>query len=155
MVGRKERQVSLYYLNNIMNKPMPINLERKIFDALDDYSRDFFGMDLDTWRVSPRDKPAAGIPRDRRALCEVIRRRKIVDIAATGYDNSLDRIFNMFKIEAEDQAVLRYMMFVARISFLQELDACIRNEFRKSKAYRLLAKMIGITPAAIKKSFSI
>jgi len=153
MIGRKERQVSLYYLNNLMSKPMPIRLEESIINTLEAYSKDLFGMDMEESGSSCK-RPVAKMPSDKKTLREVIKRRKIVDIAATGYDGTLDTVFKMLKIGAEDRAVLRYMAFVEKIAFLGELDGCIRSGCRNSTAYRYLSNAIGITQNAIKKSFS-
>ncbi len=158
MISRKERQVSLYYLNNLASKPMPSDMERRMFDALDDYSMDLFGMETEESRRSAAKDGGDGtvktIPRDRKGLRAAIQRLKIADIAAPGYDADLDVIFKAFNIEnKDDAAVLRYITFAQKIDFLGELDEKIRHG--SVKAERYLANTVGITQTALKECFSM
>jgi SpoVK/Ycf46/Vps4 family AAA+-type ATPase len=150
MMGRKEREASLYYLNNLMGRPMPAETERRLFSVLDDYSMDIFGMEVeDSYARRNNENGRPKIQRSIKAVREVLKRQKIADIAAAGYDKVLDTIFNVFNIAAEDRGILLYLAYAVTVSFIDHLnDRLIQHK-------RLLANITGVAPAVLQRSLSV
>ena len=154
MISKKLKEVALYYLNNLLKRPLQARAEENLMDWADTYAKDLFGMEMECKYDDDGDKRRE-IPRKIKALRAVLARHNIVDIACRGYDRNLDMIFDTFKIAPDGQAILRFMVYDDCMSVLGDLTVELSVIRRSGLNMRMLAALTGLTPLALEKTLAL
>jgi len=170
MMDKKEKQVVLYYLNNLSRKSFSKNKEDEILSWVESNAEDLFGIDLgDKWQKRGRRKYIRSrasqfklvedekdyLERSMKTLRDILAGEKISDITAQGYDKGMEVVFNTFKIASDYQAILRYMVYCERLTMLNDFNSSLLERFRTNRyEYPLYAALAGVSIHAIEKSFA-
>jgi len=173
MTSKKEKQMALYYLNNIVNSPVSKRLEEKILSWVESNAKSLFGIDLENaWDSDGREKYRHGhkytgymkyerendrkkLIRSIKTIRSILSHHNIVDIAVRGYDRFIDTIFDVFKVPSYSQAFLRYLIYSEIIPFVYTFDDEIGDGGRKNLMQcRKYSAIIGMPLLTIEKNIS-
>ena len=130
MVDEKEREVALYYLRNILDKPLTTKIKKYEFSELIEWIRSNFEDIFD-------DSPLPDIAEDRKtieAFMKNTRRRlseiAVRDITQEGFDEHLDNLFRKFDIaNGMEREVLRYMIYFESAPLVTALGSYMHIDF--------------------------
>jgi len=152
MIRKKQKEIALYYLNNILKRSLSAQQKKDLMDWVEPNANDLFGREI-AGEYDDEEKKSRKIPRNMKALRTILARQNIADITRRGYDKNIDAIFDVFKITSDVQAVLRYLVYVETMPVIEELD----DEFslRRRRNTHISSMIIGLTPNTIEKILSI
>jgi SpoVK/Ycf46/Vps4 family AAA+-type ATPase len=152
MMDTKEKQVALYYLNNLSKKSSSKKKEEAMLSWVELNSEDLFDIDLSyKWsrhgskRYLPRsvtsrrmlisyltseDTPDEKnlLNRSMMTLRSLLAEQDIVDISAKGYDKRMDTLFDVFKIDPVHQSVLRYLIYCEQLCMMDDFNSSITSD---------------------------
>jgi len=176
-MDEKEKQVVLYYLNNLCRKSLSSKKDIEILlwvennaedlfgivdiedkwdkHGLGKYSRDSVRPDSENSENSTAEDVKQKLARNLRTIREILAEQEIVDIAAKGYDNAIDTIFETFSIAPDSQATLRYLIYSAKLRFVNDFSSGINTEEYNSRwEYRTFAALADVPLLNIEKIFA-
>ena len=171
MMDKREKQVVLYYLNNLSQKSFYKNKEEAILSWIGEVSEDLFGMDLDSqWDTSGvkrmlrlhKRRAAGDVPdaeeenrlsRDLKTVRGILAKQPIVNITARGYDKGMDTLLDVFKIAPDQQAVLRYMIYREKLRMMEKLNDAIMARYNK-QYFRIYAAIAGVSLHTVEKALA-
>jgi len=171
MITKKEKEVTLYCINNFIGRlGLSSSTGRNIFDWLETYAKELFGMELeksDRWdRRSTRQykddneqesKTAREktLPCNVKAICAAIKKSGLVNINARGYDKTFDMIADAFKLTPESRAILRRMVYSEILPLLSNFDQQVMNMSGEFDCVRWQRQRIfGLAPYAAERHLS-
>ena len=129
MIDEKEREIALYYLRNIADKPLTIKLKKyEYLDFIEWIRSNFEGIfDDSPQRDNEEDqKKIEAFMKDiRRRLSELALR----DITQEGFDEHLDNLFRKFEISnGVEREILRYMIYFESSPLVTALGCYLHND---------------------------
>ena len=175
MMDNREKQVVLYYLNNLSQKSFYKKQEEDaMLSWVEKFSDDLLGIHLEKspqgqWEVSIPEplRPIHRVgdlvvsveqknllPRSMKTVRDMLAKQPITDITVRGYDTDTDTLFDVFKIAPDQQAVLRYMICCAKLSMMEELNSVTTLDRRSRIDSRTYAVITGLSPHAIENILS-
>ncbi|MCL2523075.1 MAG: ATP-binding protein [Betaproteobacteria bacterium] len=177
-MDEKEKQVILYYLNNLSKSSLPGSKEDDLLTWVEWVSQDLLGRNLEKeWDLRGRayklvvdedgremyvspdhgsdEEEAKKLPRDMKTLRGIFAGQAIVDITREGYDKSMDALFAAFGIEPDFQAVLRYMTYGQLLPLMRNLYLKITGAYKDNRfEYGTFSAAANVPTFIIEKSFN-
>ena len=181
MMNLKEKQVVLYYLNNLSKRSLSSKHENYVFDWVERNSEDLFDMDLaDRWSKHGRKKyvrqktasrrKAASCPgmgddfdekkwlaRNMTTLRDILAEQEIHDITEKYHDKNMEILFDAFRIEQVHQPVLRYMIYCEQFLMMSDLSEAFgmgSGDTINRHAYNIYAGFCASSVNDVEKTFS-
>jgi len=169
MITKKEKQVTLYYINNLLSRPgLRESTETELFEWVGPRAKELFGMNLaepERWSRRYRNmdeaqkrKTARGktLPCSVKAIRAAIAEAGLVNINARGYDKTFDMLADVLKITPEAGAVLRRMVYNEILPLLSNFDSNVMDISGDFDCRRWqMPRIFGLPPFVAEKLLSL
>ncbi|MDR0706003.1 MAG: ATP-binding protein [Planctomycetaceae bacterium] len=166
---KKEKNIVLYYLNNLVKQNLPQKKEEELLQWVEEHSKDLFSIDLankwgtHTYRTRGRvrhyssnsDDEAPELEHNIQTIRHLLLGKKIIPVHACGFDKKIDLLFDVFDVKTDYQEILRYIIFVVTIPMLGDLHENLvfkRHDYKNRG--RDYAAISGVSRHVAEKNFA-
>ncbi|MDR2642556.1 MAG: ATP-binding protein [Planctomycetaceae bacterium] len=166
---KKEKNIVLYYLNNLVKKNLPQKKEEELLRWVEEYSKDLFSIDLaDKWGThvhrfrggvhysSNSDDESPELEHNIQTIRHLLSSEKIIPIHVSGFDKKIDLLFDVFDVKTDYQDFLRYKIFAETIPMLGNLHENIvyNRHCCENMDVRNYAAILGVSRYIAEKNFA-
>ncbi|GHU84077.1 ATPase [Deferribacterales bacterium] len=168
-----ETRVALYYINNILSRPVPVEWQNNLCEWLSEVSVRLLGITnfghvwdavgkskLDIkkadWKsiAALRGKKSneERLPRNIDTMRKVI--AKMGEYRQLKHDKKLKNIFALFDIAPQNRELLAFIIYAGTLPMVDRLCEYYIDRLKEQEEHKLLANLVGVSTGDIKRSLS-
>ncbi|GAB7140996.1 hypothetical protein RsTz2092_09540 [Deferribacterales bacterium RsTz2092] len=168
-----EAKAALYYINNLLNTPIPAELEHKLFAWLDKSALKLLGIqnfsnvwdsrgkaELDIANTSWESIATLAENRSEEHLPKNIEtmRKLIAKMAVPSHikhDKKVQNIFVLFGVAPQHKELLAFTIYTITLPMVQDIYNCIVGDsMAEHRYYEFIANLVGVSVDSVKQSLS-